>query len=98
MSEQTSPSPDQISLSPDAIEAEIAVTRVHLVGTIDELTARSRPREIVRRKKESMKAKFVDATHTPEGQLRVERLGAIAAAGSAMLLVLVVLHRRNHRG
>jgi hypothetical protein len=98
MAEQTSPSPDQISLSPDAIEAEIAVTRAHLASTIDELVVRSRPREIVRRQKESMKAKFVDATHTPEGQLRVERLGAIAAAGSAVLLVLAILHRRHHRG
>jgi hypothetical protein len=98
MAEQTSPSPDQISLSPDAIEAEIAVTRAHLASTIDELVVRSRPREIVRRQKESMKAKFVDATHTPEGQLRVERLGAIAAGGSAVLLVLAILHRRHHRG
>jgi hypothetical protein len=98
MAEQTSPSPDQISLSPDAIEAEIAVTRAHLASTIDELAVRSRPREIVRRQKESMKAKFVDATHTPEGQLRVERLGAIAAGGSAVLLVLAILHRRHHRG
>jgi Protein of unknown function (DUF3618) len=98
MAEQTSPSPDQISLSPDEIEAEIAVTRAHLAGTIDELTVRSQPREIVRRRKESMKAKFVDATHTPEGQMRVERIGAIAAAGSAVLLVLAILHRRYHRG
>jgi hypothetical protein len=98
MAEQPSPSPDQISLSPDAIEAEIAVTRAHLASTIDELVVRSRPREIMRRQKESMKATFVDATHTPEGQLRVERLGAIAAAGSAVLLVLAILHRRHHRG
>jgi hypothetical protein len=98
MAEQTSPSPGQISLSPDAIEAEIAVTRAHLASTIDELTVRTRPREIVRRQKESMKAKFVDATHTPEGQLRVERIAAIAAAGSAVVLVLAILHRRHHRG
>jgi hypothetical protein len=98
MAEQTSPSPDQTTLSPDAIEAEIAVTRAHLAGTIDELAVRSQPREIVRRQKESMKAKFVDATHTPEGHLRVERIGAMAAAGSAVLLVLAILHRRHHRG
>jgi Protein of unknown function (DUF3618) len=98
MAEQTTPVPGQTSLSPDAIEADIAVTRAHLASTIDELTLRSQPKEIVRRQKEAMKAKFAEATHTPDGDLRVERLGAIAAAGSAVLLVLVILHRRHHRG
>jgi len=109
MAEQTSPSPDATrtnhspdatptSLSPDAIEAEIAQRRAHLASTIDELTVRTQPREIIRRQKESAKAKFVGATHTPEGGLRVERLGAIAAAGAAMFLVLALLHRRHRRG
>jgi len=106
MAEQTSPSPDATSpgattpaaLSPDAIEAEIAQTRAHLASTIDELTVRAHPREIVRRQKESAKAKFVDATHTPEGDLRVERVGAMAAAGTVVVLVLAILHRRHHRG
>jgi hypothetical protein len=105
MAEQTSPSPDQTSpsqdlttLTPDAIEAQIAVTRAHLASTIDELTVRAQPREIMRRQKESVKAKFVDATHTPEGNLRLERVGAIAAAGAAVLLVLAILHRRHRRG
>ena|SRR5450631_2650547 len=109
MAEQTSPSPDatqtklsqkaaQPDLSPDAIEAEIAKTRAHLASTIDELTIRAQPREIVRRQKESAKARFVEATHTPEGDLRVERIGAVLAAGSAVLLVLAILHRRYHRG
>ena len=109
MAEQTSPSPDATrtnhspdatptSLSPDAIEAEIAQTRAHLASTIDELTVRAQPREIVRRQKESAKAKFVDATHTPEGDLRVERVGAMAAAGAAVFVVLALLHRRHRRG
>jgi hypothetical protein len=109
MAEQTSPSPDATrtttspkatrpDLSPDEIEAEIATTRAHLASTIDELTIRAQPREIVRRRKESAKARFVDATHTPEGDLRVERIGSIAAAGAAVLLVLAILHRRHHRG
>jgi len=86
------------SVAVDAIEAEIAVARAHLASTIDELTLRTQPREILRRQKESVKAKFVDATHTPDGDLRVERLGALAAAGSAVLLMLAILHRRHHRG
>jgi hypothetical protein len=98
MAEQKSPSAAQTSLSPEAIEAEIAVKRAHLASTIDELTLRSQPREILRRQKESVKAKLVEATHTPDGDLRVERLGAIAAAGSVVLLVLAFLHRRHHSG
>jgi hypothetical protein len=89
--------PSQPSKSPDAIEAEIAQTRAHLASTIDELAVRAQPREIVRRQTESVKAKVVESTHTPEGDLRVERVGAIAAAGAAVLVVLAVLHRR-HRG
>jgi hypothetical protein len=109
MAEQTSPSSEttetilspkatQTDLSPDAIEAEIAQTRAHLASTIDELTIRAQPREIVRRQKESLKARFVDATHTPEGDLRLERIGAMAAAGVAVVLGLAILHRRHHRG
>ena len=96
--DQASPSPDQASPSPDEIEAEIAETRAHLASTIDELTIRTRPREIMRRQKESVKAKLVESTHTPGGDLRVERLSAVAAAGAAVLLGLAILHRRHHRG
>jgi hypothetical protein len=91
MGEQTSPS-DQ---SADAIEAEIAETRAHLASTIDELAVRVKPREILRREAGSAKAKVVDATHTPEGDLRVERVGAVAAA-SVVLLALAILHVHHH--
>jgi hypothetical protein len=87
----------KVSLSPDAIEAEIAQRRAHLASTIDELAVRAQPREIARRQTESVKARLFDSTHTPEGDLRVERVGAIAAAGAAVLVLLAVLHRR-HRG
>lgn len=88
---------EQTKTSPDAIEAEIAATRVHLASTIDELSVRARPKEIARRQVASGKAWFVEATHTPEGEVRVERVGALAA-GSAVLLVLAILHIRHHRG
>lgn len=87
----------QAELTPDQIEAEIAQTRAHLASTIDELTIRAQPREILRRQKESVEARLVDATRTPEGDLRVERLGALAAAGAVVVVVLAILHRR-HRG
>ncbi len=92
MGEQTSRS----SQSADVIEAEIAETRAHLAGTIDELAVRARPSEIVRRQAASAKARFMEATHTPEGDLRVERVGAVAA-GAAVLLALAILHIRHHR-
>ena len=87
---------EQTKTSPDAIEAEIAAARAHLASTIDELSVRARPKEIARRQAGSAKAKFLEATHTPEGELRLERVGAVAA-GSALLLVLAILHIRHHR-
>jgi hypothetical protein len=88
---------EQTSTSPDAIEAEIAATRAHLANTIDELAVRARPGEIVRRQAGSTKARVLEATHTPEGDLRVERVGAVAA-GLAVLLGLAILHLRHHSG
>jgi Protein of unknown function (DUF3618) len=87
---------EQTSTSPDAIEAEIAATRLHLASTIDELVVRTKPREIARRQAESAKTRFVQTTHTPEGDLRVERIGAMAAA-SVVLLGLAFLHLRHRR-
>jgi hypothetical protein len=87
---------EQTSISAAAIDAEIAATRAHLASTIDELAIRTQPREIARRQAESAKVRFVEATHTPEGDLRVERIGAMAAA-SAVLLGLAFLHIRYRR-
>jgi hypothetical protein len=88
---------EQTSTSPEAIEAEIAATRARLAGTIDELAVRTQPREIARRQAESAKARFVETTHTPDGHLRAERIGAMVAA-SAVLLGLAFLHLRRRRG
>ena len=88
---------EQTSTSPAAIEAEIVETRARLASTIDELAVRAQPKEIARRQAESAKAKLIEATHTPEGDLRVERVGAIAA-GSAVLLGLAILRRHRHHG
>jgi hypothetical protein len=82
------------SQSADAIEAEIAATRVRLASTIDELAVRAKPKEIARRQAATAKVRFMEATHTPEGDLRVERIGAVAA-GSAVLVGLAILHKRH---
>lgn len=87
---------DQTSTSPAAIEAEIVETRARLAGTIDELAVRVQPKEIARRQAESAKAKLVEATHTPEGDLRLERVGAVAAGSAVVLGLSILLHRRHH--
>ena len=87
---------EQNKTSQDAIEAEIVATRDHLASTIDELSVRAQPKEIARRQAASAKAKLVEATHTPEGDLRVERVGAVAV-GSTVLLWLAILHVRHRR-
>lgn len=87
---------EQTKSSPDAIEAEIAVTRAHLATTIDELAVRAKPQEIARRRVASAKASFLAATHTPEGELRMERVVAVAAASAALIGLLFAVRRRRH--
>ena len=70
--------------SPDALEAQIQARRDHLAATIDELTARATPKALVRRSMDGVQAKIRTATHTPDGELRTERL---SAAGAAVLVL-----------
>jgi len=89
---------EQTSTSPDAIEAEIVATRARLASTIDELAVRAQPKEIARRQVESAKSRFRDATRTPEGDLRVERVAAIAAVSAVLVGLAVFFRRRRHDG
>jgi hypothetical protein len=96
----TEPTPPTAPVRPvdtrtvDQIEADIVAARGRLAGTVDELTARTQPQEIVRRQVEAAKARFTAATHTESGELRTERIAAVAAAAVA-LVVLVVWRRRR---
>lgn len=78
-----------------AIESDIEVTRARLAGTIDELAFRAQPKEVARRTAESARAKFVEVTRTPEGDLRTERVGTLAAAAVALLGLATLRHRRH---
>ena len=80
---------------PAAIEAQIEATRARLAGTVDELSVRLRPQEIARRGTAQAKARLISATTTPDGQPRVERL---AAAGAAVVALLVLAIWRRRRG
>ena len=89
---------EQTKSSPDAIEAEIAVTRAHLATTIDELAVRAKPQEIARRRVASAKDSLRAATRTPEGELRMERVVAVAAASVALIGLLLALRRQHGHG
>jgi hypothetical protein len=81
--------------SVDEIEAEIVAARTRLADTVDELQHRTAPKEIVRRQVEGVKAKLMEATHTPDGQLRPERVAALAAVGAALIGLGVWQRRRS---
>ena len=80
---------------PAAIEAQIEVTRARLAGTVDELAVRMHPKEIARRGTADARTRLHEATHTPDGALRVERL---AAAGAAVLALIVLTVWRRRKG
>ena len=88
MSENTAPK------TVEELEAEIAAARTRLAGTVDELHTRTAPQEIARRQVESAKAKVTEATRTESGDLRIERIAALAAAAVA-LIGLGALRRRR---
>ncbi len=77
------------------IEADIAAARDRLAGTVDELHARTAPKEVARRQVESARTKFTEATHTPTGQVRTERVAALAAAAVALIGAAALRRRRR---
>ncbi|KRF24323.1 DUF3618 domain-containing protein [Phycicoccus sp. Soil803] len=83
------------SRSVDQIEADIAAARERLAGTVDELHTRTAPQEIARRQVESVKAKFTEATRTESGDLRTERIAALAAAAVALIGLGAIRRRRG---
>lgn len=77
-----------------ALEADIAARRTRLARTLNELTAKATPSAIAKRQVDQAKARFADATTTPEGDLRVERVAA-AVAVVAVIVAIKVLRRRR---
>ena len=82
---------------PAAIEAEIARRREHLAATVDELVERANPRALAQRGVEDARGRLRAAAFTPSGELRVERVAAVAAA-VAVLVLLRTLVRRRRKG
>jgi hypothetical protein len=81
--------------SPAALEQAIQDRRDHLAATIDELSARAKPKEIARRTAVGAQRRLRTLTHGPDGQLRTERLAAAAGAVAIVGGVLVFLRRRR---
>ncbi len=88
--------PNGLPTDPAALERMIAQRRDRLAATLDELAARTRPREIARRTGADLSARLHAATRTEDGGWRVERVAAVVAAG-LVLLALLGLRRRRSR-
>jgi hypothetical protein len=88
-------SPRPLSSDPAVLEREIEARRARLAATVDELVFRAQPKEIARRASADAKAKFQAATTTPDGDLRTERIAAVAAA--VLLLVVLAIWNRRRR-
>jgi uncharacterized protein (TIGR03382 family) len=95
MAAETTGGAARMPTSPAAIERAIAAKRASLAATIDELSLRAQPKEIARRSVAGVSTKAQGAVRTPDGQLRTERIGAVAGAAVVVLVVLVWLRRRR---
>ena len=78
-----------------AIEADITAARSRLETTVNELAYRAQPQVIVQRQVDSLKLKLDAATHTEDGELRVERIGAVVAAAVVLVVGAVIIGRRR---
>ncbi len=85
----------QAPMSTSAIEQEIAAARSRLESTVNELAYRAQPKVIAERQVQGLRLKFDAATHTPEGDLRIERIGAVVAATVAVVVAVTLLRRRR---
>ena len=86
---------EAISGSPSELEQQIQVRRERLAATIDELSSRAKPKEIARRGAAALSDQLQTVTHTAEGELRTERLAAVAGAFVVIAGVLVFIRGRG---
>jgi hypothetical protein len=89
--------PDTMPEKPAELERAIQERRDHLAATIDELTARARPADIARRTAAGLQRKAQTLTHGPDGQLRTERLAAVAGAVVVLAGTMAALRSRRRR-
>jgi uncharacterized protein DUF3618 len=73
----------------EQIEADIAATRLRLASTVDELVDRANPKNVALRQVEQAKSQVFDE----QGQLRTQKLVAVAGAVVGVVGVLLVIRR-----
>ncbi|TDD51073.1 DUF3618 domain-containing protein [Kribbella antibiotica] len=73
----------------EQIEADIAATRARLASTVDELVDRAHPKNVAKRQVEQAKSQVFDET----GQLRTQKIVAVAGAVVGLVGVLLVIRR-----
>nr|WP_167216486.1 DUF3618 domain-containing protein [Kribbella shirazensis] len=73
----------------EQIEADIAATRARLASTVDELVDRASPKNLALRQVEQAKSQVFDE----QGQLRTQKIVAVAGAVAGVVGVLLVIRR-----
>ena len=73
----------------EQIEADIAATRARLASTVDELVDRANPKNLALRQVEQAKSQVFDE----QGQLRTQKIVAVAGAVVGVVGVLLVIRR-----
>jgi hypothetical protein len=73
----------------EQIEADIAATRVRLASTVDDLVDRANPKNVALRQVEQAKSQVFDE----QGQLRTQKIVAVAGAVVGVVGVLLVIRR-----
>jgi hypothetical protein len=77
------------------LEQDIQTARARLEGTINELAYRAQPQVIAQRQAQGLRLKLDAATHTDDGELRIERIAAVVPAAVAVVVVVGLLRRRR---
>ncbi|WP_068266675.1 DUF3618 domain-containing protein [Janibacter limosus] len=79
------------------LENDIVTTRDRLAQTIDELSVRAAPKNVIARQKEQARASFTNATRTESGELRMDRVAIAAAAVVGLVVLKIVSANRKHK-
>lgn len=79
------------------LENDIVTTRDRLAQTIDELTVRAAPKNVLERQKAQAKESFTRATRTESGELRMDRVAIAAAAVGAVIVLKIVSSQRKKK-
>ena len=82
----------------DALQRDIEQRQARLAATVDELTTRVHPRSVLRSGQDSVQRKARAAVRTDDGELRMERIVAVACAVLALVGAVLWRSGRSRRG